>query len=595
METQNDLTQGQTPPWSRGVFSEKYPNPFCDIASMYMPVRLEDAFKWCEYLMLETPPFMAVANRVVSYFLTEIEIDEVSDDVRDDYKDFFDNKLHAIQALQDIGRDYFTYGNSFVSVNLPFQRFLRCPSCGTEYNVEKMRYDFDSESGAFMCECPKCRAGKTEFKRIDRRLRDPSKVSVQRWNPKRIKLKVNDISGYTRYYYEIPSRFVEKVREGDPFYINTVQWGFIETCLGKKGSGSDDLLFEFEDGQLYHMKDAVLAGLSDDIKGWSLPPILPYFKLAYYIQLMRRYDEAIALDFVVPFRIVFPAGQSPGGQDPLSLMSMQTFTSWVAELVEKKRRDLTSMAVAPFQVGYEMIGGEAKQLAPKDSIQQALQELLNAMGFPQELFAGTLSLQAAPVALRLFEKEWNPFVDGINTILQWITNQVARYFSWDQAKVRLAPVTLADDMEKRQVMLQAAAGQDISKQTAYRTFGYDYLAEQRRIVQEQKDIQKMQEEAIADAQAQAASGAMGGGGPGGDESGMNGPGGQVGATPGDIESQASQLAENLVKANNPAQTRHQLAQIKQTNPTLYAMVKAKMQDLRQELSYQGQQMAIQQM
>jgi len=343
------------------------------------------------------------------------------------------------------------------------------------------------------------------------------------------------------------------------------------------------------------MKDTVLAGLSDDIKGWAIPPMLPYFKLAYYIQLMRRYDEAIALDFIVPFRVLFPQGGTSGTQDPLQLVSMSTFVAQMQEMIARKRSNVTTYEVAPFAIGYEMIGGEAKQLAPKENIEQATQELLNAMGFPQELFAGTLTLQAAPVALRLFEKEWNPLVDNMNTILQWMTDQVSRYFMWDPAKVKLTPITLADDMEKKSIMLQAAAGQDISKQTVYRTLGYNYLDEQQRIVREQQDVQKMQEKAMADAQAQAASGAMGGGGEGGDESGMNGPGGQVGATPGDVESQATELATNLVKANNPAQTRHQLAQIKQTNPTLYAMVKAKMQDLRQELSYQGQQMAIQQM
>ena len=594
MRTQNTPASAASL-WNSRPDANKYPNPFCDIASTYLPADLDESFEFCEQLMLTMPPFAAVVNRVVSYFLTDIEVDDVSDDTRDKYEEFFDNQIHVIQALQDIGKDYFCYGNAFVSLYLPFQRYLRCDRCGTEYNVEKMDYRFDAENGKFFCECPKCKRGEQEMKRVDRRLHDPSKVKVKRWNPKRIRLKVNDISEETRYYYEIPEKFVEKVREGNRFYLNTTQWGFIETCLGKAKRDEEKNLFEFEDNQVFHMKDTVLAGLSDDIKGWAIPPMLPYFKLAYYIQLMRRYDEAIALDFIVPFRVLFPQGGTSGTQDPLQLVSMSTFVAQMQEMIARKRSNVTTYEVAPFAIGYEMIGGEAKQLAPKENIEQATQELLNAMGFPQELFAGTLTLQAAPVALRLFEKEWNPLVDNMNTILQWMTDQVSRYFMWDPAKVKLTPITLADDMEKKSIMLQAAAGQDISKQTVYRTLGYNYLDEQQRIVREQQDVQKMQEKAMADAQAQAASGAMGGGGEGGDESGMNGPGGQVGATPGDVESQATELATNLVKANNPAQTRHQLAQIKQTNPTLYAMVKAKMQDLRQELSYQGQQMAIQQM
>lgn len=889
-----DITQnassGLTTPWegSRGFpDAYKYPNPFMDIASAYIPTNINDAFTWAEYLMMTVPPFMAVINRVVSYFLTSVEINDVADDVREKYEEVFDKDLHIIQKLQDIGKDYFCfggdtrvvtdtgvfpirelagrtvkvlaidgqwrsakfrsfgrqkttkvvfgngtecrvtadhrwfrkcngkkseyvqctteelkktnripvlivprpeknadyrlgvlhglvfglrekplyyeadflnqykrttgleetpsmknlpknvsrsywygffggmatvagffqpkansffltsndrkklegvregmiqlglvpksivkrkiwadyeryympfrisnlleddflcqdqkdtyrqskrlkariatsiskmgkrwteeevfccvepvthtfalegglitgncYGNSFVSVYLPFDRYLQCPDCGNQVHISKIKYKFNSEKGEFMCRCPKCKKGEVAFKRVDRRSRDTSKIKVNRWDPKRIKLKVNDITGEIKYYYKLDPRFVERVRKGDPFYINNVSWGFIETCLGAiNKDDSTEHLFEFDTDKIYHLRDANFAGLSEKIKGWGIPPILPYFKLAYYIQLMRRYDEAIALDFIVPFRILYPQGSAPGGQDPLTMVSMQTFIAAMSSMVEKKRMNMTSIEVAPWAIGYEMIGGEAKQLAPKESIQEATQELLNSMGFPQELFAGTLSLQAAPVALRLFEREWNPFVSGINDILQWITDEVSKYMQWDPVEVHLTPVTLADDLEKKGIQMQAAAGQDISKQTAYRSIGIDYLDEQRRIIKEQQDIQKMQEKAMADAQAQQANGAMGGGGDGGaegggGESGMNGPGGQVGATPGDVFQQAQQIAQQLIAENNPTHTRQMLASIKQTNPTLWAQVKGQLQDQRQQLASQGQQLMIQQM
>ena len=179
-----------------------------------------------------------------------------------------------------------------------------------------------------------------------------------------------------------------------------------------------------------------------------------------------------------------------------------------------------------------------------------------------------------------------------------MSDLLASYFGWEKAKVKLSSITLADDMEKKSIMLQAAAGQDISKQTAYRTLGYDYLKEQERVIKEQQDIQKLQEKAMAEAQAQQANGAMGGSGEGGADDqgqGMNGPGGQVGATPGDIMQQAQQIAQQLIAENNPTHTRQMLASIKQTNPNLYAQVKAQLQDQRQQLASQGQQMMIQQM
>ena len=94
------------------ALASKFPNPFCDIASAYIPTNLSDALEWMEYLMLTTPPFMAVVNRVVSYFLTNIDFDDASDDVQQKYEELFDEKIHLIQALQDIGKDYFCFGGN---------------------------------------------------------------------------------------------------------------------------------------------------------------------------------------------------------------------------------------------------------------------------------------------------------------------------------------------------------------------------------------------------------------------------------------------------------------------------------------------------
>ena len=94
METQNtSLSTGGL--WDARPDASKYPNPFCDIASMYIPTNLNDGFEWSEFLYMTMPPFAAVVNRVVSYFLTDVEVNDVSDDTRDKYEDFFDGQRVA--------------------------------------------------------------------------------------------------------------------------------------------------------------------------------------------------------------------------------------------------------------------------------------------------------------------------------------------------------------------------------------------------------------------------------------------------------------------------------------------------------------------
>lgn len=564
--------------------ASKYPNPFCDIASMYIPQNLNDAFEWTEFLMLTMAPFMAVTKRVVSYFLTEIDLDcEAGDDIIDKYEDLLNDKIHIMEKLQAIGIDYFTYGNSFSSLYFPFNRFLVCPKCGMWYHCKTVQYEFDPVGTRFKCKCKKC-GYEGNFEPHDLPDRgNTGDVRVIRWNPKRMHIKVNPISGKCQYEYDLEPEFVERVRQGRRLFVDSTPIDILEACAQSEQQKDTNMhRFVFNEDAVHHMKEPGLAGLRN-MHAWGMPPMLPYFKLAYYIQLLRRYDEAIALDFIVPFRILFPQFNGPQGQDALTTISMQTFISAMQSMIAKKRMNIATYEVAPFPVGYQMIGGEAKQLAPKDNIQEALNELLSAMGFPQELFTGNLTLQAAPVALRLFERQFNVLVDNFNVIIQWMLDRVSAHFRWEPAQGRLSSITLADDIERKGMQLQAAAGMDVSKSTAYKALGLDYLDEQEKLINEQKEIQDLQTKAMLDQQAETENG----------EGNAPGAGNNPATTPGDMYSAAQDMTQQLLGMTH-TQRRQYLARVKQTNPTMHALLLQMLEEARRGMASQGQQMIMQQ-
>jgi hypothetical protein len=566
--------------------ADKYPNPFCDIASEFVPRDLNMVFEWCEYIYLTHGTYRSASRRVVRYFLTELVLEGASDDEREKYEDFLNNKLKLMRVLSDVGDDYMVYGNCFLSIYFPFDRYLICPNCHTTYHVKTIDYKFNAAKGIFTGKCD-CSDKPVEFKREDRRSPDKERVQIIRWNPKQIRIRVHPVSHKTEYYLEIDPQLTRRICEGEKFYIDEMPWSML-SCIIDSTKGKSLPMFKFKPDAIYHLHDATLAGIP--IRGWAIPPIMPNFRLAYYIQLLRRYDEAIALDFIVPFRVLYPSAQpGPGGFDPLQTMSMSNFIGYMQNMVDRKRKNIADIQVAPFPIGYQMIGGEAKELAPKEQIAQALDELLNAIGYPAELYKGTLTIQAFPVALRLFEKTWGVLVDGMNDFIAWLLKSLARHFMWGEVTGALRSVTLADDIERKALALQAAAGQDISKSTAYRNMNIDYLEEQKRVVEEQEEIQKLQQEAAERAQAQA----MGLSG-GGDASGQSGAGGTVGATPGDVYEQGKQLAQQLLIQTPPTLRRGELIKIKQTNPTLHAIVIQEMDNMRGEMARQGQAMMMQQ-
>jgi hypothetical protein len=226
-------------------------------------------------------------------------------------------------------------------------------------------------------------------------------------------------------------------------------------------------------------------------------------------------------------------------------------------------------------------------MSPKDNIMLAMDELLNNSGFPAELYKGTLTWQVMPVALRMFERRWGDLVEGFNDLIAWYLQQIGRHYNWSRdLKGKLRSATLADDLERKALALQAAAGGDISKSTAYKPFGYDFEEEQKRVLDEQRLIAKLQQEAADEDQASQ----MQSGAPAGDPSQQGG----YSPTMDDVRSQAQSLAQQLLFQVPEGQRRSQLMKIKQTNPTLHALVIQSMDEQRRQMASQGQQMLMQQ-
>ena len=567
------------------------PNPFADIASLYLPTSIYDCFELMEYLMTTMPPFMSVTQRVVRYFLTNLNISGSAGQHKESYENFFLKGIKVMDSLGNIGADLQTYGNSFVSLYLPFDRVLICPKCGTRYMAKQFPYRFDPTTMTFSGKCRKCREN-VKFERKDLRSGDESQVRLIRWNPKRIQLRVHPVSGKTEYFLKLDqSKLVRHIVSGDPidrFYIDDSPWSFIETCCANIGVNTP--LYKFDDEGIYHSKTTALAGI--EMYGWGMPPMLPYFKLAYYIQLMRRYDEAIAMDFIVPFRVIYPQMPQGANQDALSLMSMQHFVRAMQAMVERKRKNLTDVQISPFPIGYQMMGGEGKQMVPKDLLQEAMSELLNALGYPEELYKGSLTVQAAPLALRLFERHWQYLVDAFNGILSWITKTVTRHFSWDDIDVELQPITLADDLERKSLLVQLASAGVISQETALGQMGINFISEQKKITTEQQKVQAIQQRATAAQQASMLNGDAGV-----EEGGEGAPapaGGMSGSTPTDMESMADTYAQQIV-GMDALSRRRALLNLDQHNPTLHALVKQKIEKMESEMSSQGVQMGRAQM
>lgn len=631
----------------RGRAGEQFPDPFCDISSLAMPETIQDALRWCEFILLKQPSYREAISRVISYFITDVEITSLGNErlgreEKQKYIDFLNDVVGIRAVLHAVALDYLCYGNSFTSLIVPFRRYLACggKSCGLELPMRKVcennqTFHFRWANYEFHATCPKC-GYSGPWRHVDRRSGEADDIKVKRWNPHEMDILWDPNTEDTAFVWKIPDYYRQQVRSGYTFQLERASWEVVQAVRHNQA-----LLFDPD--VIYHMKEEPLAGVHS--RGWGISRVLTNFGQAWYVQVLKRYNEAIALDYVVPFRVITPMPrQGTGGdatQDPVLSLNMGNFTQRVQGMIQAHRQDPARWNILPFPIEYKALGGDATQLAPKDLLEQGNAELLNAVGIPVQMYQGDMTMQAAPAALRLFEANWSGLVHSLNRFLATLVDKVAQIQSWEPVRARLQRVTHADDLNRQMAKLQLMMGGQISRTTGLATVGLEFGEEERRKLEEERisaeATQEMQEEmeqsalmdemampapqggqgagmpaqpgAMPAAGGQPAAGGEGGGdpaaaqgqmmpgaAPGGASAAfgaMQLPGPNVPMTLDEIQSLASQWADWLITMPE-SQKDSALIKLKKENEAVWLMAKSMYEDKKEAAALQGRDMILQQ-
>ncbi len=619
----------------RSNFGEVFANPFLDMATLATPSSFRNVLYWSEHLYSRFGTYAMAMERVISYFITDIELDHVSDDEEDKWRELLNGPLDTRSVLQSLLRDRAAYGNAFASIIRPFRRFLGCGKCASFwslnecYNNSTFKFSF-SGNCEFRIDCPSCRVGsgyRGPARVKDLESDDEQKIKIKRWSPHQIDIIHHAYSDDCQYIWRIPEEDKRNVRSGRLFDLERTPKGVIEAIR-------DNKVYRFDQDAIFHMKEPYLSGQLN--RGWGLPRILLNFGQVFYVQVLRRANEAIAMDYVIPFRILTPAQRSVGSggvtSDPLRMFDGGDLRSMLRSVLTARRRDPAGFHVLPFPVEYQMLGAEATKLAPRELLDQANESLLNDVGVPVELYKGTLQLQTAPVALRLFESTWHHVVHDANSFLGWVVEQISQLLSWEAVKATLKRVTLADDVQEQLNALQLFMSQQLSGTSAFKAIGRDWKSEQKRIAEEsiiQARIQSRTQEEMEQAgfAQQIAKGMTPGAGGGAPPGGGMPPGGappagaapttagamgagvpmagpvsgylqsmspNVPQTPQDMKAVATQLAQELLGLPE-GQKDSELRKLKQSNSFLHQLVRGEIDRIRQETKSQAGNAAMAQM
>lgn len=569
-----------------GNAKDRYVNPFYNIPLQYLPMNIDGMLLWAEHFLFRNGFYKQALNRIANYFITSLTIECDDEVAKKKYTDVLD-KLKWKQICSVSGLNLLAYGNEFLTVNQGFNRYLSCPQCGKTTSIDKL-YNYEFHKNKYFMACAKCKYS-GEHECVDKPANDIEKIHVVHWPAKEIKIRYEETTGEAEYFWDIPPNYAKKITtKNNKFYSKKTPKVIFE-CVQNK------TMLSFNTKNFVHLKLDTPCTIRTD--GKAVPPSMFIFEDLFMLQTLKRYQEVICFEDIAPFRVISMGDASNPAANPLLNQNGAVWSSAVDEMIEEHRRDPASYHKFPWPINYQQLGGEGTKLAPVELLENAKNNILNALDIPVEMFQMSFQQQAAAPMLRLFENAWNVIPNNYNTLLNHIGEVISNILGLPKAKISLIPITFSDDMERKSIVGQLVSANAIARSELLKLYNFDYEDQIRKKQEEDRIAQDVQQEEqekqqiaqqtqqdmmqMLQGQQQGQGGAAGGA-----------PGGQ-GMTPSDALQQAQQIAQQMFPMDG-AQRRAQLQQIKAQDQDLYAQVKAQLEQMTSQAKSQGLQGAKQQ-
>jgi len=562
----------------------------------------------------------AVTNRIVSYFITDIDFPQRGDkDQQKKLATLLRETLNIFSKMQQAGQEWAIYGNGFIRVVEPFDRWLidqrdgkyraialdKFPDHLVEYDWHKMTYKVPDLAAA--ADLPKEERKMSNLPKVELEFRDkpssaPDRFSVIFLDPRYVELDTPHHADTTEYIYRIPPDMESRIKKNKLHEINNTPRGLLEAV-------SKSMDFRFRKGEVFHFKSPTATGISDS--GWSVPEVLMHYDSLYQLQIYRKADFAVAQDFLLPFRVFTP---SAGGAINDGIMNTM-LAKWKQEMknmIATRRKDPTAIHAIPLSAELQEYGGQGKAMVLHDVVDAYTESLFDGLGFPRELFRGSINVQQLPNSIRMFERHYEWLYAQLNGLLKFIARTVQRAFDSEEIEVRLARPAMAYNAEWMQLRMQLAANREIPRKDVYPDIGVgDPEEAAMQAIQEDQAIQRQAEEAAAAFEKERSQGSMadmamaaaeqgmqqaqqGGGGGGGAPAG--GGGGldysvDSNADPSMVQQRAQEIAMQWLQMHEqqPNSHRKEMQNAEAINPTLYAAAKEAMDTMRGQAASAGRQ------
>ena len=442
-----------------------YPVRFFNMLHFQKPNSKREMFLWAARMSESHGILARIIDTYSRYPITTIEVTGDDCENKNFWSKTLNDTLGLCEELVINGKDYYTYGNCFVSIVAPFERYLKCTKCGSylDHNISErldaLQWKFHDFKFIGTCKTCKHQGVMVVVDEYLKTIDNIEKIRVHRWPIQHIEVKDIPIAGRKKIFYKLENKYLKGIRSGDKFMVSVIPINFIEAV--KLNSRSPTI--ELVDSLTYHYKHEDLTEAETD--GLAQPFFMAAWKDTFMCFVLRKAQECIVAEHMVPRKFIYP--QQQGTTDPLAVIHGDDWRNVVQVQLRRMQNDPNEIGIMPYPLGYQQIGGDGKALSITDIMEYQDRRLLVQLGCPPELVYGGMTYSGANVALRMLENNFAYYVRKQEKFLNFIAKAISRLLSIDAPEhVKLAPFRMADDQQMSATLQMLGAQNRISETTA---------------------------------------------------------------------------------------------------------------------------------
>lgn len=469
---------GDNPLYAR--FRGSYANPHATIATKDIPVNIKQIFRLCRFYYQQDSLLGALVDKMSEYPITSLVISERSDTQltkknREKWEHILNVSLDVRNVMRHINIDKYVFGNSFHYLYLPFVRYCECQNCKQSTPIKGVKElnvsPGKDPKGKFTLlgkgHCPHCSNGSLirEFRIHDRKSTHRDGLRLVRFNPLRMSLEYNPLTGERTWYYQPQDQLREGLLMNVRAIIDTTEMRFLEAAYAQQR-------IKMNPDRLWVSQADSTPGLWE---GWGIPPLFRCLEDVYYYKILRRANEALAQEHVTPLRIISPAGT--GDISPQRTMNLADWQSKLRGELHKFKGDPNHILLSGIPLNVEQMGGQARVMMVATEMEAAARVIAAGLGCPIEMIWGGLNWSGGSVSLRVLENHFLNDRENDERLLAFLIPRIAQSYRLPMIDCRLSEFKMADDVQQQQTAVNLMMQGYLSRESVINEMGFDATEE----------------------------------------------------------------------------------------------------------------------